>query len=76
MALITGDITCTTGLSKAIHDAIIASATGPDLETKQKAFAFAIASAIITEITTNAVVIPSMVAPPGGGPVTGTGTIT
>ena len=76
MALIPGDITCTTGLSKAIHDAILASANGPDLETKQRAFAFAIASAIVSEITSHAVVIPAMIAPSGGGPVTGTGTIT
>jgi hypothetical protein len=36
-----------------------------------------IAVAVVTHITTNAVVLPLLlVAPPGGGPVTGTGTIT
>jgi hypothetical protein len=37
----------------------------------------AIASAVITEITGNAVVVPTLlVAPSGGGPVTGTGAVT
>jgi hypothetical protein len=37
----------------------------------------AIASAVIAHITANAVVLPLLlVAPPGGGPVTGTGTVT
>lgn len=36
----------------------------------------AIATAVIAEITTNAVVVPTvLVAPPGGGPVTGTGSV-
>jgi hypothetical protein len=41
------------------------------------AFCDAIASAVVSEITTNALVMPvALVAPPGGGPVTGTGTVT
>lgn len=37
----------------------------------------ALALAVVSHITTNGVVVPTLlVAPPGGGPVTGTGTIT
>ena len=44
--------------------------------TDQK-FIGAIAKAIVNEITQNAVVVPTaLVAPSGGGPVTGTGNIT
>ena len=36
-----------------------------------------IAEAVVTHITTSAVVVPTaLVAPSGGGPVTGTGTVT
>jgi len=77
MALIPGDITCVTGLSKKIHDAFLASGVSTNLALR--GLSFAIASAIVTEITTNAVVNPTaLLSPPGtaGGPVTGTGTIT
>lgn len=41
------------------------------------ALALAIATAVVTEITGNAVVVPlGLIAPAGGGPVTGAGTIT
>lgn len=37
----------------------------------------AIAQAVVTHITTSAIVLPLLlVAPPGGGPVTGTGVVT
>jgi len=83
MALDVGNTACTTGLSKRIFDARWASRSSIGLgETAgaiaaQKADAYAIASAVVAEITTNAVVLPALlVAPPGGGPVTGTGTVT
>lgn len=41
------------------------------------AFCLAIATGIITNLVANAVVVPtSLVAPPGGGPVTGVGNLT
>lgn len=41
------------------------------------AFCDAIATAVVSEITTNAVVVPTLlVAPFRGGPVTGTGVVT
>jgi hypothetical protein len=41
------------------------------------ALANALASAVVSHITSSAVVVPTLlVAPGGGGPVTGTGTIT
>ena len=63
------------GLSKAIHDALLES--GLVTNAALQSFATNLATAIITEIQTNAVVTPTLlVAPPGGGPVTGTGVVT
>ena len=77
--MIPGDATCTTGLAKRVHDAM-ATALGTKFDATDadgKAFAFAIASAIYTILTTDATVTPTaLVAPSGGGAVTGTGTIT
>lgn len=67
-----------TRLGAAIRTALLA-----DADTKAQdndaltAVCNAIATAVLTEITTNAVVLPLLlVAPPGGGPVTGTGVVT
>lgn len=73
------DPLCTTGLSKRIYDALCVALPAPAFNAGAagKAFSFALASAIYTELTTAAVVAPTMlVAPSGGGPVTGTGAIT
>jgi hypothetical protein len=46
--------------------------SGPELEQ----FCADLAEAVVLEITANAVVLPLLlVAPPGGGPVTGTGKV-
>lgn len=52
-------------------------ATGADDSTGAlTAMCNALAAAIVAEITVNAVVVATLlVAPPGGGPVTGTGTV-
>lgn len=74
MPLQAGDLACTSGLSKRIHDVHVNAGfvTSPDV----RAFCHALASAIVDEITTNATVLPTLlVAPTGGGPVTGTGTV-
>lgn len=80
MTLLAGDAACTTGLSKAIYDARAAAAATIGLATDRgpaKADCYAIATAIVDYLKANAAVMPTMlVAPPGGGPVTGTGTIT
>lgn len=75
MPLQTGDLACTSGLSKRIHDVHVNAgfATSPDV----RAFCHALAGAIVDEITNNATVTPTLlVAPSGGGPVTGTGKVT
>ena len=79
MSLIPGDPQCTTGLSKRIYDARVAAGStigiAPD-HGPLKADCFAIASAVVAEIVANAMVIPTLlVAPAGGGPVTGTGKV-
>lgn len=79
MPLVKGDATCTTGMAKAVYDALIATTATTSIiaGAGTKAFAHAIAAAIYDEITTNAQVLPTaLVAPVGGGAVTGTGTIT
>lgn len=50
----------------------------PGLDDEDRLSALtALCEAIVTHITTNALVMPTaLVAPTGGGPVTGTGTIT
>lgn len=88
MALLKGNSACTTGLSKRIYDNLVAGVTGFGSTTagavQGKAMAYAIACAVVDEITTNATVsatVPALglVAPPGGGAVTGaaagTGTV-
>lgn len=48
----------------------------PQTDTFCESLANAIASKVIAEITANAIVLPTLlVAPTGGGPVTGTGEI-
>jgi hypothetical protein len=78
MAMVLGDATCAAGLSKRVHDALI-SAFGEKFDADDvdgKALAFAVASAVYTILTTDATVMPTLlVAPSGGGAVTGTGTI-
>jgi len=60
---------------KAAHLAVGAQ-ENPALDTFMAALATAIATAVVSHITANAVVNPTLlVAPPGGGPVTGTGGI-
>lgn len=80
MPLVAGDTDCTTGLSKRIYDARVALASTiglADDKTALKADCYAIATAVVAEIVANAVVNPTLlVAPSGGGPVTGTGTVT
>ncbi|MDD5245470.1 MAG: hypothetical protein PHU49_15790 [Syntrophorhabdaceae bacterium] len=82
MALQKGDAACSAGLSKRIYDNLVAGGGGfastPAGVTGGKAMAYAIACAVVDEITTNAAVstndiVPALglVAPAGGGPVTG-----
>ena len=77
--LIPGDATCTTGCSARVHAALI-TALGPKFDATSadgKALAYAIGLALHTILTTDATVTPlALVAPTGGGAVTGTGTIT
>lgn len=62
-------------LGTAIKSAMIANGAVDNPATA--AWSLAIATAIVTEITGNASVVPTLlVAPTGGGPVTGTGTVT
>jgi len=66
-----------TRLATAIKAALLAD---PDTQAQNndalQAMCTAIAAAVITEITGNATVLPALlVAPPGGGPVTGTGVV-
>jgi hypothetical protein len=68
MPLLPGDPECTIGLSKRIRDSLLANpATGADDNAALRAFSFAIATAVVTEILTTAVVVGT--APPGGGPI-------
>jgi hypothetical protein len=91
MALLKGNAACTTGLSKRIYDYRTASAStigigaGTANQDAIKADCYAIACAVVDEIVANASVAVSvpgtgLVAPGGGGPVTGsaagTGTVT
>lgn len=83
---VASDLTASgTGLALDLYTEIktgLYDASGTD--TAKKAFLDSIAmlsaklaTAIVTHITTHAVVVPLLlVAPPGGGPVTGTGTVT
>ena len=74
MALQKGDAACTTGLAKRIYDVFVAY--GFTTSDNVKAFCHALAVAVVNEITTNATVVPTLlVAPPNGGPVTGTGQV-
>jgi hypothetical protein len=65
-------------LANAIKEALLANpATGAQDNEALAAVCNAIATAIVAHITTTAVVVPALlVAPPGGGPVTGVGVIT
>lgn len=65
-------------LSAAMRAAMLAD---PDIgavdDTGLTAMCDAIANAVVSHVTSAAVVLPLLlVAPPGGGPVTGTGTVT
>lgn len=80
MALLAGTASHTappgTGLAGEMYAAGVASGVMTANEASAL-FCTALASAIVAHITTNAVVVPALlVAPPGGGPVTGTGTVT
>lgn len=64
-----------TRLGVAINAAMVANGAAPGPATL--AWSMAIAAAIVTEITTNAVVpATAIIAPAGGGPCTGAGTVT
>ena len=77
MPLIPGDAGCTVGLSSELHTAILAGACGAVDGTALKALCYAIATAVCSHVTMNGTVIPTaLIAPLGGGAVTGTGTIT
>jgi hypothetical protein len=65
-----------TRLAAAIRTKLTGKAFWDDSAPGAAEFATAIAEALLEEITANAVVLPVLlVAPPGGGPVTGTGSI-
>jgi hypothetical protein len=66
-----------TRLSAAIRARLLANAdTAAQDNDALTAMCDEIAGAVIDEITANAVVLPQLlVAPSGGGPVTGTGTV-
>jgi len=67
-----------TTLANAIKAALLANpATGAQNNAALDATCTAIATAVVSHITSSAVVLPALlVAPPGGGPVTGTGVVT
>jgi hypothetical protein len=67
-----------TTLANAIKSALLADpATGAQNNAALAAMCTAIATAVVTHITTSAVVVPVLlVAPPGGGPITGFGVVT
>ena len=54
--LVTGDPACTSGLSKRIHDNLLAGASGAIEGDALKAFSFAIAKSIVDEFQANAMV--------------------
>jgi hypothetical protein len=64
-------------LATAIKAGLLANpATGAQDNAALAATCTAIASAVVSHITASAVVLPLLlVAPPGGGPVTGTGKV-
>lgn len=64
-------------LATEIKANIISAAGGsPSAPAELQAYCQAIAQAIVDQIQGSAVVIPSsLIAPSGGGPVTGTGTV-
>jgi hypothetical protein len=62
-------------LKTALKAALISTAGAQDNATTE-ALAEAIATAVVDHITANASVLPTaLIAPAGGGPVTGTGTV-
>jgi hypothetical protein len=66
-----------TVLSAALRAALISKGEGITDNAATTALCDAIAEAVVAHITANAVVLPVLlVAPPGGGPVTGTGVVT
>lgn len=67
-----------TTLANAMKTALLADAgTGAINNPALDKTCLAIATAVVAHITSAAVVLPLLlVAPPGGGPVTGTGTVT
>lgn len=66
----------TSGLASAIEGAINAAIAGSHPIANVHDFAQVLASAIVPYLVSNTVVVPTLlVAPPFGGPVTGTGTI-
>ena len=65
------------GLSTAIQNALKVHGWVREGSTELQQFCDDLAGAIVSHITANALVIPTaLVAPSGGGPVTGTGTVT
>jgi hypothetical protein len=77
MPLIVGDSDCTFGLAKRIHDNLLFGCPSALDNVDFKSMCHGIASAVVAELTANATVLPALlVAPPGGGPVTGTGVVT
>lgn len=79
MALTGSELVLKTAASAAAKAALVAQpwvVNGPELQTLCDAIGTAVATSIL-HFTTNAVVTPTlMVAPPLGGPVTGTGVLT
>lgn len=67
-----------TTLASEIKAAILAEPDAGAVDgAALEALSRAIASAVVTHVTVNALVLPTlMVAPPTGGPVTGTGVVT
>jgi hypothetical protein len=57
MALLAGDPACTTGLANRLYVALLAGPTGAQDNAALKATCYAIATAIVLEITTNAQVL-------------------
>lgn len=64
-------------LMKANVDVVVAAATAAQEAPDRSLIFEAMGNAIVAHITANALVLPTaLAAPSGGGPVTGTGTIT
>lgn len=75
MPLLAGDAFANTGLAGALFTTL--SVTEGSRSPQMELFCNALANAIIPYIVANALVLPTaLAAPPGGGPVTGTGTVT